>query len=161
LQLDEFLEEDIRHWRGESVKIAVIDGQGGGIGKVLVEKIRKALKDDVEIWAFGTNSAATTLMLRAGADEGATGENAIKHNLSKVDVITGSISIIIANSMMGELTPAIAVGVGSSNIRKILLPINRSNVSIVGTQPEPLPHLTDEVVRQLMKFKDNISGCGR
>ena len=129
--------------------IAVIDGQGGGIGKVLVEKIRKDFADDVEIWVFGTNSLATSLMLKAGADEGATGVNAIIYNINKVDVIVGTLSIILANSMMGELTPAIAEAVACSKAKKLLLPLNRSNVSIIGVQPEPLPHLADNLLKQL------------
>ncbi len=137
--------------------VAVIDGQGGGIGKVLVEKIRKEFSDDVEIWAFGTNSQATSLMVKAGADEGATGVNAIVYNINKVDIIIGTLSIIIANSMMGELTPAIAEAVASSKAAKLLLPLNRSRVSIIGSQPEPLPHLVDVLLKQLRKMMDERS----
>ncbi|MDT3700792.1 MAG: DUF3842 family protein [Thermincola sp.] len=139
------------------MKVAVIDGLGGGIGKVLVEKIRKEFQDDVEIWAFGTNSTATSIMVKAGADEGATGENPISRNIDKVEVIIGTISIIIANSMMGELTPAMAEAVGSSNAIKLLLPLNRSKVSIIGSQPEPLPHLADKLLKQLHDIRKERS----
>lgn len=139
------------------MKVAVIDGLGGGIGKVLVEKIRKEFQDDVEIWAFGTNSTATSIMVKAGADEGATGENPIRSNIDKVEVIIGTISIIIVNSMMGELTPAMAEAVGSSNAIKLLLPLNRSKVSIIGSQPEPLPHLADKLLKQLHDIKKERS----
>ncbi len=90
------------------MRIAVIDGQGGGIGKTIVEKLRKELPEDVEIIALGTNALATSCMLKAGANEGATGENAIVANAGKVDVIMGTVGIIAANSMLGELTPQMA-----------------------------------------------------
>ena len=93
------------------MRIAVIDGQGGGIGKVIVERLRKELPKNVNIIALGTNSASTILMLKAGAYEGATGENAIVFNSGKVDIIVGPIGIIVANTMMGELTPKMAVAI--------------------------------------------------
>jgi len=104
------------------MRIAVVDGQGGGIGKAIVEKLRKELPGDVEIIALGTNSAATVLMLKAGANEGATGENAIVYNADKVDVIMGVIGIIAANSMMGELTPLMARAIAESPAKKVLIP---------------------------------------
>lgn len=139
------------------MRIAVIDGQGGGIGKVLVDKIRKKFQDDVEIWAFGTNAMATSLMLKAGADEGATGENAIRHSMKKVDIIVGTISIIVANSMLGELTPQMAAAICSSNAKKMLLPLNRSNVSVIGCKSEPLPHLAEELINRLIRLREE--GC--
>lgn len=135
------------------MKVAVIDGQGGGIGKVLVGKIRHAFQENIEILALGTNSVATMIMVKAGADQGATGENAIKYNINKVDFIVGTISILIANSMMGELTPEIATAIGSSEAIKLLLPLNRSKVSVIGSQSEPLPHLADMLVKQLLSYK--------
>lgn len=87
------------------MRIAVVDGQGGGMGKTLVERIRQTLGSQVEILALGTNALATAAMLKAGADEGATGENAIAVNASRVDYILGSVGILSANSMLGELTP--------------------------------------------------------
>lgn len=140
------------------MKIAVVDGLGGGIGKVLVEKIRKEFQDELEIWAFGTNAMATSLMVKAGADEGATGENAIIFNVDKVDVIIGTLSIVIANSMLGELTPGAAAAIGTSGAIKLLLPLNRSNVSIVGSQPEPLPHLADKLLKQLHEINNRKVG---
>lgn len=87
------------------LKVAIVDGQGGGIGKSLIERIRKALKEDVEIIALGTNSLATTGMIKSGADFGATGENPIVINADIVDVIMGPLAIVIPNSILGRLPP--------------------------------------------------------
>ena len=121
------------------MRIAVIDGQGGGIGRHITEKLRRALSEETEIIALGTNSLATAAMLKAGANEGATGENAIVQTSKKVDIITGAVSILVANSMFGEVTPKIAEAVGSAEAIKVLLPVNRSNIEIVGAVNEPWP----------------------
>jgi hypothetical protein len=135
------------------MRIAVIDGQGGGIGKHITDRIRKGLGPEVEIVALGTNGAATSLMLKAGANEGATGENAVVQTVAEVDVITGPISILAANSMLGEVTPRMAAAIGSSKALKLLLPIGRGRIEIVGVQSEPLPHLADKLVQLLKDFK--------
>lgn len=135
------------------MRIAVIDGQGGGIGKSLVEKLRKELPEDVEITALGTNSLATSIMIKAGANEGATGENAIVLNASKVDIIMGAIGIIAANSMLGELTTEMAKAIAESSAKKILLPLNRCNIEIVGVdKSEPMPHLIDKAVQSVKEY---------
>lgn len=140
----------------KKMRIAVIDGQGGGIGKAVVERLKKENLENTEIFAFGTNSLATSFMLKAGAHEGATGENAIVHNAPKLDVIIGVVGIIIANSMLGELTPAMATAIGDSPALKILIPLNRCNIEIVGTdKAEPLPQLIDKAIKSL---KNYISG---
>ncbi len=136
------------------MKVGVIDGQGGGIGKHITEKIRKVLGTRVEIVALGTNSVATSMMLKAGANEGATGENAIIYTVGDVDVVTGSLSILVANSMLGEVTPAMAEAVSSSQALKLLLPIGRNRIEIVGMQQEPLPHLIDKLVAYLNNMKE-------
>lgn len=130
------------------MRIAVIDGQGGGIGKAIVEKLRKELPEGVEIVALGTNSTATSIMMKAGANEGATGENAIVYNAGRVNVIAGAIGIIAANAMLGELTPAMARAIAESPARKVLLPLNRCNIETVGVdRSKPMPHLIDEMVQ--------------
>lgn len=135
------------------MRIAVIDGQGGGIGKSIVEKLRKELPEDVEIIALGTNSLATSYMLKAGANEGATGENAIIFNAPRVDVIMGTVGIIAANSMLGELTPLMAKAIAESSAKKILLPLNRCNIEIAGVDKcEPLPHLTEKAVQSVKNY---------
>jgi hypothetical protein len=106
------------------MKIVVIDGQGGRIGKALIEQIRACGKV-CEITAIGTNSLATSAMLKAGADMGATGENPVIINVRGADVILGPIGIIAADSMLGEITPRMAEAVGQSPARKILVPVNR------------------------------------
>jgi hypothetical protein len=114
------------------LRIAVVDGQGGGVGKLIVEALRRALPDKTEIIALGTNAIATSAMLKAGADEGATGENAIAVNAAGADIIAGVIGIISANSMLGELTPRMAAAISESPAVKLLIPLNRCNVEVMG-----------------------------
>ncbi|HPZ42428.1 MAG TPA: DUF3842 family protein [Bacillota bacterium] len=134
------------------MRIAIIDGQGGGIGKHITEKLRRELPEHIDLLALGTNALATSVMLRAGANEGATGESAVIYNAGKVDLIVGPISIIVPNAMLGELSPAMAVAIASSPAHKILLPLHRSGIEIVGLKPEPLPHLIEELVRRVKEF---------
>lgn len=132
------------------MRIAVIDGQGGGIGRVITEKLSEKLyrpyPRNVEIIALGTNALATSVMLKAGANEGASGESAIIYNASRVDLIMGSVAILFAHSMLGEHTPSAAEAIARSPAKKIVLPLNRSNVDFVGISAEPLPHLVEEMV---------------
>ncbi len=134
------------------MRIAIIDGQGGGIGKHITEKLRRELPEHIEFLALGTNALATSVMLRAGANEGATGESAVIYNASKVDLIVGPISILLPNAMLGELSPRMAEAIASSPAHKILLPLNRSGIEIVGLKSEPLPHLIEELVRRVKEF---------
>lgn len=133
------------------VRIAVVDGQGGGIGKAVVEKMRKELPENIDIVALGTNAVATMLMLKAGANEGASGENAIVFNADKVDIIVGTIGIIAANAMMGELTPLMAKAISESPAKKVLIPLNRCNIEVVGVKSEPLPHHIEGAVAIIKK----------
>lgn len=133
------------------MKIAVIDGQGGGIGKHIMEKLRAKLPEETELIALGTNALATAQMIKAGASEGASGENAICYMVNQVDIITGTVSILTANGMLGEISPAIAAAVGSAKAKKFLLPVNKNDIIIVGSEKEPLPHLIDDLVELLRK----------
>ena len=132
--------------------IAVVDGQGGGIGRVIIDRVRNEFRNSVEILAIGTNSLATSVMLRAGANEGATGENAVICNIDEVDLIIGPLSIILPNAMKGELTAKMAKRVVASKARKILLPIHRNNIDLVGMRTEPLPHMVEELVIQMKQY---------
>jgi len=128
------------------LKIAVIDGQGGGIGSFIIKSLREAFGDKIEILALGTNAAATANMMKSKANKGASGENAIVWNSGRVDLIVGPLSILVANAMMGELTSKMAEAVGSSPARKILLPINQEGIEIIGVVKEPLPHLVEKLI---------------
>lgn len=139
------------------MKVAVIDGQGGGIGKVIVDKLIKAKHQSIEVIALGTNSIATTGMMKAGAHYGATGENAIRVTSNKVDVIVGSIAIIIADSLMGEITTSIATSVATCSAIKLLLPLNRCNVYIAGTISSNLNDLIDNAVDEILKIAESKS----
>ncbi len=133
------------------IRICVIDGQGGGIGSTIVKRLKEVFQERVEIIALGTNSIATAAMMKARANRGATGENAIVWMAPKADYIIGSISIIMANSMMGELTPKMAEAISSSPAHKILLPLSQEKVSIVGVTHQPLPHLVEDLVSKQLK----------
>lgn len=136
------------------MKIAVVDGQGGGIGRVITEQLRRALPPETEIIALGTNAVATSLMLRAGANEGASGENAIIQNIENVDFVVGPLGIVLAHAMRGELTPKMAEAIAKSKARKILLPLTSMQVEVVGVESEPLPHLVEKLVARLKEFAE-------
>lgn len=115
------------------MKITVIDGQGGRIGKSIIEQIKKN-HTDLELYAIGTNSIATSAMLKAGADYGATGDNAVIVNAADSDIIAGPIGIVFANALLGEITPAIATAIGASRAYKVLIPVNRCNHFVAGCE---------------------------
>lgn len=115
----------------KTMKITIIDGQGGRIGKSIIEQIRKN-HCDLELYAIGTNSIATSAMLKAGADYGATGDNAVIVNAADSDIIAGPIGIVFANALLGEITPAIATAIAASKAYKILIPVNRCNHFVAG-----------------------------
>lgn len=133
------------------MRICVIDGQGGGIGSSIIKKIKEEFKEKVEIVALGTNSIATFAMMKTKANKGATGENAIIRIVKEADIIVGTIGIVLADSMLGELTPRMAEAIASSPARKILLPISQEKVEVVGVVAEPLPHLVDILVNKKLK----------
>ncbi len=133
------------------LKIGVIDGQGGGIGSLIVKRLRDEFGDAIEILALGTNAAATTAMMKSRANKGATGENAIVWNAGRVDLITGPLSIVLPNAMLGELTPKMAEAIVSSNIKKILLPLNQEGIDVTGLEKEPLPHMVEKLIERIRK----------
>ena len=132
------------------MNILVMDAQGGGIGKQVVTAVRTRFPD-VTITAVGTNAAATTAMLRAGADEGATGENAAVVCCRRADVIIGPVGIVIADAMLGEVTPRMAVAVGQSAAKRILIPVNHCANFIAGVADMSVGRLVDSVVAELEK----------
>ena len=132
------------------MNILVMDAQGGGIGKQVVTAVRTRFPD-VTITADGTNAAATTAMLRAGADEGATGENAAVVCCRRADVIIGPVGIVIADAMLGEVTPRMAVAVGQSAAKRILIPVNHCANFIAGVADLSVGRLVDSVVAELEK----------
>jgi len=132
-------------------RICIIDGQGGGIGSAIIKRLTAAFGSDIDIIALGTNAIATAQMLKARANRGASGENAIVCTVRNVDVIIGPVSIIMANSMMGELTPAMAQAVASSPAKKLLLPLSQEKIEIVGLEKAPLPHLIDALIEENLK----------
>jgi len=128
-------------------KICVIDGQGGGIGATIIKYLKERFGEEHELLALGTNAIATAQMLKAGANRGASGENAVCRTvLSGVDLVVGSIAVTWANAMLGEVTPKIAEAVMSCDAKKILLPMAQENVEVVGVVREPMPHLVQMIV---------------
>lgn len=141
------------------MRIAVVDGQGGGIGRLITDQVRRVLPPETEIIALGTNAIATSLMLKAGANEGASGENAIIQNVDEVDVILGPLGIILAHSMRGELTAKIAEAIAKSKAQKLLLPLTLSKVEVIGVEQEPLPHQVEKLInrlKELMEVKQDV-----
>ncbi len=132
------------------IRIAVIDGQGGGIGTTVIRKIKEVYGERAEVWALGTNAIATAQMMKAGANRGATGENAIGHCAGQVDVIVGPISILLSNAMMGEVTSRMVRAIGESQAPKLLLPLTQESIAVVGTIREPLPHMVDRLVAEYL-----------
>ncbi len=135
-------------------RILVIDGQGGGFGTTIIREIKKEFDEYFEIVAIGTNSIATSSMLEAGANKGATGENAIIVTSNVCDYIVGPLSIIIANSMLGEVTEKMASAISNSKAQKILIPITQENVLFTCLKKEPLPHH----IKDLITIIKNLEG---
>ncbi len=130
------------------MKLLVIDGQGGGVGKSLVAAIKQRMPDQ-PVTALGTNAQATAAMLRAGADAGATGESAIRYQCRTADVIVGVAGILHANAMMGEISPGIAAAVSLSEAQKVLVPLERCGLRIAGVDRQPLESLIREAARMV------------
>jgi len=128
------------------MKLVVIDGQGGGVGKSLVAALKSQMPHQPVI-ALGTNVLATSAMLKAGADAGATGESAIRYQCKNADIIVGVTGILHANAMMGEISPGIAAAVSLSEAQKILVPLERCGLRVAGVGKQPLDSLIHEAAR--------------
>lgn len=134
----------------------VIDGQGGRLGKLLIEEIRKAFPKE-EILAVGTNAVATATMLKAGADEAATGENPVVVASRRADVIVGPVGIVIADSLLGEVTPKMAVAVAQSRAVRVLIPMNKCDNLVAGVQTQSMTELAADAAA---KIQDVVrAGC--
>ena len=128
--------------------ILIIDAQGGGLGKQLVASLKKSFPN-IELTAVGTNSLATSAMLKAGADHAATGENAVRVCAARADIIIGPIGIVIADSLYGEITPDMALAVGRSRAKRILLPVNHCDNIVVGVAELNTGKLMEEVIKKV------------
>ena len=133
------------------MKIVVIDGQGGRLGALLCEELKRALPTEERL-ALGTNSVATAAMLKGGADLGATGENPVIVAARDADVIAGPVGILAADALLGEVTPAMAVAVGQSRAEKVLLPTNRCKNHVVGVKPLSMAELVSEARERIARL---------
>ena len=133
------------------MNILVIDAQGGGIGRQLVTAMKQNLPRAV-VTAVGTNSAATAAMLKAGADEAATGENAVIVCSRRADVIVGPVGIVIADSLLGEISPAMALAVGQSRAKRVLIPINHCDNIVAGVSDLTVGKLIESAVQEVLKL---------
>ncbi len=144
--------EDLKS--GKIKQVCVIDGQGGGIGSVVIKKLKERCGESIEIIALGTNAIATAQMLKARANKGASGTNAIVQIVRRADVIIGSLGIVMPHAMMGEVCPAMAEAVCQSDARKLLLPLTQENIDLAGVSGLPLPLLVDELMDKWF-----VAGC--
>ena len=140
-----------------AAKVLVIDGQGGGLGRQLVSALAAACPE-AELTAVGTNSLAANAMLKAGASRAATGENAVVVNCRRADVIVGPIGIVIADALLGEITPAMATAVCQSSATRVLIPVNHCENYIVGVPDQPIGSLVAAAV-QKVKALCTGEGC--
>lgn len=137
--------------------ILVIDGQGGKLGKLLCESITKKLPE-IELIAVGTNTTATAAMIKGGAKKAATGENSICVMSKKADVIVGPVGIVIADALMGEITPSAAIAVGQSNAAKILIPSDRCGNTVVGIKAVGLAEMAEEALNKISDIAGDFNG---
>ena len=133
------------------MKVLIIDGQGGGIGKLLVAGI-KSEYPDFFVTAVGANSIATSAMLKAGADAAATGENAVLVGCRRADVIAGPVGIVVADSLLGEITPEMARAIGQSNAKRVLIPVNHCDNIVVGVGDIPMARLVQAALKEIGKL---------
>ena len=138
--------------------IAVIDGMGGGIGAQIISSLREELPTYIEIYALGTNSIATSAMMKSHANKGATGENAIVVSSKKANIIVAPIAVTMPNTMMGEVTSKISEAICDSEALKILLPIMPENFSLVGVENKPLSLLIKDTIKVIKRIQHKIIG---
>lgn len=137
------------------IKVLVIDAQGGGLGRQLVSAIRRELPN-VRVMAVGTNTAATTAMLRAGAHEAATGENSVIVAARSADIIVGPLGIVIADSMLGEVTPKMAVAIAQARAQRVLIPFLACDTRVVGASDMSMGHMIVEAVTIVRNLCDEL-----
>ena len=135
------------------MRLMVMDGQGGGVGRALVEALRGRYPE-AELIAVGTNATATANMMKGGTVNGATGENAVVYNSSRVEAILGPIGIVMANAMLGEITPRMAEAVASSDVPVLLIPMGRCNAQVMGVENRKLTEHIREAVERLSKLRE-------
>ncbi len=133
------------------MKVVIIDGQGGKIGCEIIGRLKKS-NADIDITAVGTNSAASSAMLKAGANRAATGENAIKVACRTADVIAGPIGIVVADALLGEMTPAASEAVGAATAHKVLVPVSKCNISIAGLAGNTAFEILDDAARIILQY---------
>ena len=138
-----------------AAKVLVIDGQGGGLGRQLVSALAAACPE-AELTAVGTNSLAANAMLKAGASRAATGENAVVVNCRRADIIVGPIGIVIADALLGEITPAMAAAVCQSGAKRVLVPINHCENYVVGVPDQPVSQLVAAAARKVKELCSTI-----
>ena len=139
------------------MKVMVVDGQGGGVGRALAAALRARLPEGHTITAIGTNALATSAMLKAGAHEGATGEYAVIRNAPGSAVIAGPVGIVLAGAMLGELTPGMARAIAESDAMKVLIPMEKCQVHVVGFVPQPLADLISQAVDAILSILQEAS----
>ena len=132
------------------MKIVIVDGQGGRLGKLLVEEVKSRLPQ-ARVYAFGTNSIATSTMLKAGADFGATGENPVVRGVADAGAVLGPVGIVVAHAILGEVTPAMAEAVGGCAARKFLVPMNSCGVAVAGVREMSLPAYVAQAVDLMLQ----------
>lgn len=133
------------------MNILVIDAQGGGIGKQIVSAVKQNILE-ANVIAIGTNVMATTAMLKAGADGAATGENAVIVGCKNADIIIGPIGIVVADSMLGEVTPKMALAIAQSNALRFLIPFNTCNTRIIGVKEQSVAAQIEEIIKEIKKI---------
>ena len=150
----------MHHLAKDKPIVGVVDGKGGGMGAAIVSKLRAEIGEKAQILALGTNAMATSAMLKAGADQGASGPNAVCWNVPKCHIVCGPIGIVIPNAIMGEITPEVAAAIVASPAHVIVLPTSKCEVELGGIPEISLPALIDALVRRVAEIVDSMVSSG-